>query len=623
MCNMSIELKLSDIIQNQAIFNCGTAGHVSHGKSTLIRSLTGVATQRYQKEKERNITIKLGYANCKLFRDPETNAIFSHHSTTRTAKNPETGTELELLYNISFVDCPGHQAYMATMVSGSKIMDHAMVIVAANERIPQPQTHQHLLALGYSRISHLSFALNKMDLVREKDALKIKGRLDTYLVSQDLSGGPVYPISAAMGTNVNQYCHYLASQVSQHLPHVISQSEKPLRMAIVRSYNVNRPNTPLNEMVGAVVGGTIQSGVLSVGDQVELRPGVVHMKDGKKVIQPLVARVISLESDKNAMQTAIPGGLVGVNLSIYAGLSNNDRLKGQVMGHVGQMPNIYNKIIGKYSIIDMRASEDDQLPVLTERSQVNVIVNGTMNVSAKIMAFKPSKKAGKGKIGFELSPPVVMDLEEDNDIVIMLDPKSGGTLAATFSLSSAECDLDVVYPDGVDYDYTPPSYHVVNDLPEYTHEPEEFPVLLRNLSFRDAKAQKVSIPLLSIQNVNRSSFINGSDLSDFLSAMSHGSPAGAKGKPVNLQSAFISNIGKELAGSNPRFNDKGQLVLNGRFRSQQLQSFIASFCKKLLSCPGCGQIKTHLSQDGSSFIRTCLSCPAVTHLHTTDMGKIL
>lgn len=621
MCNMSIELKLSNIIQSQAIFNCGTAGHVSHGKSTLVRSLTGVATQRYQKEKERNITIKLGYANCKLFRDPETNAIFSHPSSVTTAKNPDTGVELELLYNISFVDCPGHHAYMATMIGGSKIMDHAVVVIAANERIPQPQTHQHLLALGYSRIDNLSFALNKMDLVREKDALKIKSRLDAYLAAQNLTG-LVYPISAATGTNVNQYCHYLASQVAQHLPHIISQAQKPLRMAVVRSYNVNRPNTALEDMVGAVVGGSIQSGVLTVGDQVELRPGVVHMKDGKKVIQPLVARVLSLESDKNAMQTVIPGGLVGVNLSIYAGLSNNDRLKGQVIGHVGQMPNIYNKIIGKYSIIDMRVSEGDPLPVLTGESQVNVIVNGTMNVSAKIMAFRPGKKEGKGKIGFELSPPVVMDLDEQNDIAIMLDPKTGGTLAATFSLTSAECDLDVIYPDGVDRGYSPPSYHIVNDLPEYAHEPEQFPTLLRNLSFRDDKAQKVSIPLLSIQNVNRSSFINGSDLSEFLSALGQVPPSSVKGKPVNLQSVFISNIGNEFAGSNPRFNEKGQLLLNGRYRSQQLQSFVVNFCKKLLSCPGCGQIKTHLSQD-SGITRTCLSCPAVTHLHTTDMGKIL
>lgn len=278
---MSTTLKLSDIIQNQAIFNCGTAGHVSHGKSTLIHSLTGVATQRYQKEKERNITIKLGYANCKLFLDPKTNAIFSYPSTVKSAKNPDTGIELELLYNISFVDCPGHHAYMATMVSGSKIMDHSMVIIAANEQIPQPQTHQHLLALGYSRIERLSFALNKMDLVREKDALRIKGRLDEYLLSQDLSG-PVYPISAATGTNVNKYCHYLASQVSERLPHIVEQAKCPLRMAIVRSYNVNRPNTPLEDMVGAVVGGSIRSGVLTIGDQVELRPGVVHMKNGKR-----------------------------------------------------------------------------------------------------------------------------------------------------------------------------------------------------------------------------------------------------------------------------------------------------------------------------------------------------
>jgi translation initiation factor 2 subunit 3 len=622
---MTIDIKLSEIVNNQAIFNCGTAGHVSHGKSTLVKGLTGVTTQRYQKEKERNITIKLGYANCKLFINPVTNEIFSHPSSVTKATDPTTNDPLQLLYNISFVDCPGHQVYMATMISGSKIMDHAMVIIAANERIPQPQTHQHILALDYSRIKNISFVLNKMDLVREKDVVKIKHTLTSYLSKTGFEAPVIYPISAATGTNVDKYCRYLAGQVSARLPVMIEQSKKTLRMNIVRSYNVNKPNTSLHNLVGAVVGGSIQSGILTVGDQVELRPGVYKMKDGIKVLQPLVATVLSLESDANSLQYAIPGGLIGVNLSIYAGLGNNDRLKGQVLGHVGQLPDVYNKLIGKYYHIDVRANDTDVQPMLMQTSQICVIVNGIMNVNATIVQFKPDKKdSKKGKIALDLHTPVVLDLAEINSIAIMIDPKNGGTLIASLKVTSAELDVPIVYPEGTDHNFIPATYEIINDLPEFHCEPETFNDLSQHINYRSqVKVIKESLPIPTINTVNRSSFITGKDLDALISALTCTcATVPDKFKKIDLKEIFVQNIAREFSNSDPRFNGEGALVLNGKYRTAQFQVFISTFCKKLLACPGCNNIKTTLGKVDGSITRVCHCCPAVTYLHCTDMGKI-
>jgi translation initiation factor 2 subunit 3 len=416
-------LKLSDIIKGQAIFNCGTAGHVSHGKSTLVYALTGTQTQRFEKERERNITIRLGYANCKLCLDPSTGEVKALPSSSAVDKG------LVHLSTISFVDCPGHELYMATMISGSKVMDYAMVVLAANETIPKPQTHRHLIALDYSRIGDISFALNKLDLVKKEDVPKVKERLDEYLKYMGMQDKVIHPISAATGGNLKELCKFLAAKVNGRIPLTIEAAKKPLRMNIVRSYNVNRPNTKLEDLKGAVVGGSIESGVLSVGDQVELRPGIIYNKPdasgkSRRVIQPLVGRVTSLESDHNALTHAIPGGLIGVNLTIYAGLSHNDALKGFVLGHVGTLPDMYDRILGKFRTIDssLPGSKEKDDVVFASGQTVDVVVNGICIVQGKIAELKTKKgESKKGSMTLELQRPVAMNM--DDSIAIMIDNK--------------------------------------------------------------------------------------------------------------------------------------------------------------------------------------------------------
>src|SRR3989338_3041972 len=113
--------------------NIGLAGHVDNGKTTLTSALSGKWTDTHSEEIKRGITIRLGYADTIFYKDNDTYTV----KKTKTAK---------AIRKVSFLDAPGHESLMATMLSGSAIMDGALLLVAANEQCPQPQTKEHLMA---------------------------------------------------------------------------------------------------------------------------------------------------------------------------------------------------------------------------------------------------------------------------------------------------------------------------------------------------------------------------------------------------------------------------------------------------------------------------------------------
>lgn len=622
---MTTILRLSDIIKGQAIFNCGTAGHVSHGKSTLVHSLTGTRTQKYAKEQEKNITIKLGYANCKFYLNRKTGMV----SAYPTNVDPDTNDPLTLLSTVSFVDCPGHELYMATMISGSKVMDYAMVVIAANEQIPRPQTHHHIIALDYSHIDDISFVLNKLDLVKEKDVQVIKGQLDTYLQSVGMGDRTIHPISAATGDNVQELCQYLAAKVYDRIPKTIQQSMQPLRMNIVRSYNVNRPNTKLKDLVGAVVGGTIETGILTVGDQVELRPGVITMKDGQRIIQPLVAKVQNLESDHNQLDTAIPGGLIGVNLSIYSGLSNDDHLKGQVLGHVGTLPDMYDSLKGKFRLFDIRTPTETETETEANLIQfrpgmtVDLVVNGISNVPAEIISMKvKSKDSSKGSLELRLKSPVVFDMEHAR-VAIMSDRK----LVASFACKDGSLSLPVVYPDNTDHKWQPQKYQIVNDLVEFKHKPRNFQELASDIgAYRQKRLKRESYFYPDVTKINRSVHILEQDFDKMVDSMTYNEEADAAKIQrlcrLNIGDLIIDNLGSEFHKSDPRFNGEGNLTMNGFIKKDQMTKFVDKFAAKILTCPSCRGTKSTLCKVDGKISRHCHNCPAVTGMHTTNIGRL-
>ncbi|MFG1530089.1 MAG: GTP-binding protein, partial [Thermoplasmata archaeon] len=147
-------------VPRQPEVNIGLVGHVDHGKTTLTQALTGEWTDRHSEELKRGISIKLGYADAAFYRCPNC-PVPTGYSVTPVC--PACGGEATFLRAVSFVDAPGHETLMETMLSGAAIMDGALLLVAANERCPQPQTREHLYALDIIGVRKVVVVQNKID----------------------------------------------------------------------------------------------------------------------------------------------------------------------------------------------------------------------------------------------------------------------------------------------------------------------------------------------------------------------------------------------------------------------------------------------------------------------------
>jgi len=175
----------------QPEINIGMIGHVDHGKTTLVQTLSGKWTDTHSEEIKRGITIRLGYADVNFYKCPNCPEpdCYSVKKECLTCGKPA-----EFLRKISLVDAPGHESLMATMLCGSAIMDGALLLVSAAETCPQPQTREHLQALEIVGIENLIVIQNKIDLVKEDQAKKNYEEIKTFLKGSKFENAPHYSL---------------------------------------------------------------------------------------------------------------------------------------------------------------------------------------------------------------------------------------------------------------------------------------------------------------------------------------------------------------------------------------------------------------------------------------------
>jgi translation initiation factor 2 subunit 3 len=340
-CTMSqttLTIRESEVLERQATHLVGTLGHVSEGKSTLVRALTGVKTQRHTKEQERNITIHLGYANCKIWQNTETGEL--HAGAAPPATEGWT-----LTAHISWVDCPGHEAYLATMLGGASVMDSAVLVIAANQDvIPQPQTLEHMLAAELMGLDRMAILQNKLDLLSRGDAEKKYDAIQAFTTDTIAAASPVFPASAQHGWGVERVLEWALA-----LPPPVRDLNAPARMTCVRSFDVNRPvrfdPASTQKLAGAVIGGTLERGVLAIGDWLEVRPGILRRGPAGIQAQPLLTRVRGLRCESTDLPYAVPGSLIAIATDLDPGLATANGMVGQRVGVPGTLPPIVGEIV--------------------------------------------------------------------------------------------------------------------------------------------------------------------------------------------------------------------------------------------------------------------------------------
>ncbi len=169
---------------------------------------------------------------------------------------------------------------MATMLSGAAIMDGAILVIAADEPCPQPQTREHLAAAEVSGIKNLIIVQNKIDIVDEKRALKSYEEIKSFVKGTVAENAPIIPLSAQRGINID----VLLNAIEDIIPTPKRDITKPPLMYIIRSFDVNKPGTSIEDLEGGIIGGTIAQGKFAVGEEIEISPGIAIEKEGKTAI---------------------------------------------------------------------------------------------------------------------------------------------------------------------------------------------------------------------------------------------------------------------------------------------------------------------------------------------------
>jgi len=306
-------------------------GHVDHGKTTLVSALSGVWTDTHSEEMKRGISIRLGYADTTFGKCPN---CPEPQCYTVKKKCPHCGEAAEELRTVSFVDSPGHETLMATMLSGAAIMDGAVLVIAANEKCPQPQTKEHLMALNIIGIKNVVIVQNKVDLVTKEKLVEHYHQIRDFVRGTVAEGAPVIPISAQQDTNIDALIQALEAVI----PTPVHKIDKPAHMLIARSFDINKPGIQINKISGGVIGGTLTEGVLHPDDELEIRPGRRVESEGVTRWEPIKTWVTRIIAGKNKVEEATPGGLLAVGTALDPTLTKSDTLTGQVAGLPGTLP---------------------------------------------------------------------------------------------------------------------------------------------------------------------------------------------------------------------------------------------------------------------------------------------
>lgn len=388
-----------DIISRQATINIGTIGHVAHGKSTVVKAISGVQTVRFKNELERNITIKLGYANAKVYKCDNGacprpgcyKSCGSNKEDSFPCERKGCNGKFQLVRHVSFVDCPGHDILMATMLNGAAVMDAALLLIAGNESCPQPQTSEHLAAIEIMKLKHMIILQNKIDLVKESQAKEQHEQILRFVKGTIAEGSPIVPISAQLKYNIEVICEYICKKIPIPIRDFASQP----RLIVIRSFDVNKPGCEVEDLQGGVAGGSILRGVLKVNQEIEIRPGIIS-KDasGKLKCQPIFSKIVSMHAEQNDLQYAAPGGLIGVGTKIDPTLCRGDRMVGQVLGAVGALPDIFTELEISYFLLRRLLgvkTEGDKKGAKVQKLTKNemLMVNiGSLSTGGRVLAVK-------------------------------------------------------------------------------------------------------------------------------------------------------------------------------------------------------------------------------------------
>ena len=384
-----------NIEKEQPELNIGMIGHVDHGKTTLLERLSGKWADTHSEELRRGITIRLGYADS-VFRK-----CSKCDTYTTKKKCPSCKGETKLLRKVSFVDAPGHESLMATMLSGATIMDGALLLVAANEECPQPQTREHVMALEIIGVEKIIIVQNKVDAVSEEDAIKNHKQIKDFIKDTKFKDAQIIPISAQHSVGLSP----LIEAIEANFPTPKRDLSKDPLMLIARSFDINKPGTKPADLTGGVLGGSLKQGVIKDGEEIEITPGYDVEEKNKKVWKSIKTKIVGLKSGGASVKEVTPGGSFGIMTLLDPTIVKSDKLAGSVVGKPGKLPEVWHEFMLETHLLERVVGTKEELKVdpikLSEALMLNVNAAATVGVVIELK---------KGHVKCKLKLPVCAEI---------------------------------------------------------------------------------------------------------------------------------------------------------------------------------------------------------------------
>jgi translation initiation factor 2 subunit 3 len=378
----------------QPSINIGTSGHVDHGKTTLIEAITGIWTSAHSEELRRGITIKVGYADAAFYKCPNCPSPLCY-STQPTCTN--CGGPSELIRVVSFVDSPGHESLMANMLSGAALMDGSILVVAANEKVPQPQTREHLLALQVLGIHQIVIVQNKVDLTEYEKARDNYDEIKDFVNGSIADQAPVIPVSAQHKLNIDA----LIEAIENTIKTPVRTSNAPAIMHVLRSFDINKPGIPIKQVKGGAIGGALVQGEFHIGDEIEIRPGFLEEKKNK--YEPINSTIATLGTGAGMVEKVRPGGLVAIGTKLDPTFIKSDSLIGSVVGKPNTLPKDVEDIAVEVHLFDTAVGTQDMAKVEPVKVKESLRLN--IGTAATLGTVTNSKDI---KIEIKLRKPICL-----------------------------------------------------------------------------------------------------------------------------------------------------------------------------------------------------------------------
>ena len=329
--------------------NVGVVGHIDHGKTTLLSQLTGKFTDTHSEELKRGITIKLGYADMTIYKDGSDYNIKKKGTAQRY---------------VSFIDAPGHEMLMATMLSGAAIIDAALLVISASEGI-KPQTREHFMALQAKGIKNIIIIQNKIDLVTKEQALENYKKIKEFLKGSLSEDAAIIPVSAQQKINIDKILEELCKL---EIPKRDETSE-PIFL-VARSFDINKPGTIISNLKGGVLGGILKKGKLKVGDEIEIKPGLNIKKANQQTYETLTTKILSLYKGSDSVKEVSPGISISIETELDSFLTKTDSLTGCLVSTKGKLPEISHNLKIKSNLFKevLGTAESQKVEPLNKRN---------------------------------------------------------------------------------------------------------------------------------------------------------------------------------------------------------------------------------------------------------------